>query len=177
MPADDPQDSYGSQQVEITVVVVPGRIRTLVARLFARQRVRVALVVAAVLVVLAGAGAVIAVTSSSTKPAGPSLGSQGLAVDAHVKGLDEAVFKRFGIQWECPRVTAVARGGAYVRVDFEHTGPCGVYGNTVALVLHRVRGVWWPKFEASVWTCPISALPAGVGTELGLCRRSVGPPR
>jgi hypothetical protein len=148
-------DGSELQEVQITIVVVPGRVRTTLATFLARARVRAGLVFGGLLVAVAAA-AIIAVASSSERASRPP-GSDALAT-------------QFGLRLNCSRLTVVSPDGAYARIDLDHAGPCGTFGNQVTLILHRYHGVWVRKLEASSWTCPMRRLPQPVVIELQLCR-------
>jgi hypothetical protein len=154
-----PDDRSGLDEVQITVVVVPGRIRAALTRFLARARVRRGLVLIALTAVVT-AVAIIVVLSSGGRASRP--------LDS------DALTTQFGLRSNCARLTIVSPDGAYTRIDLDHSGPCGTFGNQVTLVLHRVQGVWVRKFEASSWTCPISSLPQPVAIELQLCRLNRG---
>jgi len=165
-----PDDRSGPEEVRVTIVVEPGRVRAMLRKLLAGARVRAGLasvgIVAAVV-----AGTIIAASSST----GRGRRSPGTSL-SRLRDSD-AVLTEFGIRVNCPRLRLVSPHGAYARVDFEPTASCGSYGNHVTLILHHVHGVWVPQFEASSWTCPMTQLPQGVVTELGLCSRTVLPSR
>jgi hypothetical protein len=154
-----PDDGSGLGEVQITVVVVRGRVRATLTKFLAGKRVRAGLVAGGLIAAVA-AGAIIALSSSS-RHASPPLGSDALAT-------------QFGLRSNCSRRTVVLPDGAYARIDLDHAGPCGTFGNQVTLVLHRLHGVWMREFEASRWTCPISRLPQPVAIELQLCRSNRG---
>lgn len=154
-----PDDRSGLEEVQITVVVVPGRIRATLTRFLPRARVRAGLVFGALAAVVT-AVAIIVVSSSGGHASRP--------LDS------DALTTEFGLRSNCARLTIVSPDGAYTRIDLDHSGPCGTFGNQVTLVLHRLHGVWVRKFEASSWTCPISSLPQPVAIELQLCRLNRG---
>lgn len=164
-----PDDGSGPRDVQITIVVVPGRVRATLTRLLAGVRVRAA---------LATVGLVAAVATGTTIAVLLGAGSVGRRVnnDSPLANSGAAV-ARFGLRLNCPRVTVVSPDGAYARIDFEPTASCGTFGNHVTLILHRVQGAWVREFEASGWTCPISELPQAVVVELQLCRRAGVSPR
>ena len=145
-------------EVQITVVVVPGRLRATLARLFGVRRVRAGFVCGGLVLTAAAMAGIIAVSLSSGR-AGRALGPDALA-------------RQFAPRSNCSRRTVISPNGAYARVDLDHAGPCGTFGNQVTLVLHRSQGAWAREFEASRWTCPIRRLPQPVTIELQLCRSS-----
>jgi hypothetical protein len=149
-----PEDGSGLGEVQITVVVVPGRIRAALTNFRGGARVRAGLVFGGLIVAVA-AGAVIAISSSGGR-AGRPPGSEALAT-------------QFGLRSNCARVVVVSPDGAYARIDLDRAGPCGTFGNQVALILRRLHGVWVREFEASGWTCPMRRLPQPVAIELQLC--------
>lgn len=152
--AKTPDDESALGEVEIAIVVVPGRVRTTITRFLASQQIRAGLVSVAVIVALA-AGAIVAVSSSS----GP-----------RVRSHPNALATQFGVRSDCSRLTVVSPDGAYARIDLDRSGPCGTFGSQVTLILHRLHGVWVREFEAATWTCPMSQLPRPVAIELRLCR-------
>jgi hypothetical protein len=154
-----PDEGSGLGEVQITIVVVPGRVRATLTKFLAGARVRAGLVSGGVIVAVA-AVVIIAVSSSSGR-AGRPLGPDALAT-------------QFGLRLNCSRRTVVSPDGAYARIDLDHAGPCGTFGNQVTLVLHRLHGVWVREFEASRWTCPVRRLPQPVAIELQLCRSNGG---
>lgn len=157
-----PDDGSGLREVRITIVVEPGRVRTTLTKLLARARVRAGLVSGGVIAAVA-AGAIMAVSFSSGH-AGRPLGSDALAT-------------QFGQRLNCSRLEVLSPDGVYARIDLDHAGPCGTFGNQLTLILHRVDGVWVREFEASSWTCPMRQLPQPVANELGLCGRTSVPSR
>lgn len=150
-------DGSRLREVEITIVVVPGRLRATLTKLLASARVCTGLV-SAVLIAAIAAVAIIAVSSST--------GAASLRHESH------ALASQFGLPLPCARRTVVSSDGAYARIDLDHGAPCGTFGNHVTLILHRRHGVWVRDFEASSWTCPISQLAQPVALELQLCRAS-----
>jgi hypothetical protein len=137
------------------VVVVPGRVRAALTKVLAGARVRVGVV--AVGLAAAVAAATIVAVSSSGGRAGRTRGSDALAT-------------QFGLPLNCSRLTVVSPDGTYARIDLDHAGPCGTFGNQVTLILHRLHGVWMREFEESRWTCPLKGVPQPVAMELQLCR-------
>lgn len=154
-----PDDGSGLGEVQITIVVVPGRIRAALTKFLGSTRVRAGLVAGGLIVAVA-AGAIIAFSPNSGR-AGRPLASEALAT-------------QFGLRLNCSRRTVVSPDGAYARIDLDHAGPCGTFGNQVTLVLHRLHGVWVREFEASRWTCPVKPLPQLVAIELQLCLSNRG---
>lgn len=150
-----PEDESTLGEIQITIVVVPGRIRAMVTRFLASARVRAGLATVGVVIAVA-AGAIIAVSWSSGRGRRP-VQSNALAT-------------QFGLRSNCSRLTVVSPNGAYARIDLDRSGPCGMFGNQVTLILHRRHGVWLREFEAASWTCPLSRLPQPVAIELRLCR-------
>jgi hypothetical protein len=165
-----PDDESGFGETQITVVVVPGRVRATFTKLRAGAPGR-AVLASVALIAAAAAGTIIAVSSSAGRAGRP------LRTYAPRLADSDAVASRFGVRVNCPRLTVVSPGGAYARVDFQDTAPCGVFGNHITLILHRVHDVWVRELEASGWTCPMSRLPQRVVTELQLCLRPVLTPR
>lgn len=163
-----PDEGPGFADVQITIIVVPGRVRATVTKLLAGARGRAGLAFVGLIAAIA-AGVIIAV-SSSTGHGGQSLGtySPRLADSG-------AVLARFGLRLNCARITVVSPDGAYARVDLEHDAPCGTYGDDGTLILHRVHDVWVREFQASRWTCPMRRLPQSLAIELQLCRWTPGP--
>ena len=153
-----PDHESGLGEVQITVVVVPGRLRVTLAKFLGVGRVRAGFVFGGLLLAGAAAAAIIAVSLSSGR-AGQPLGPDVLA-------------GQFAPRLNCSRRTVISPDGAYARVDLDHAGPCGTFGNQVTLVLHRSQGAWAREFEASRWTCPIRRLPQPLTIELQLCRSS-----
>ena len=158
-----PDDGFGLGAVDVTVVVVQGRVQVALTKALGGRRRRAALASVGLIAALA-AGAIIAVSSGSGR-ASPSAATPSPRLRE-----SDAIVTRFGLRLTCPRLTLVSPDGAYARVDFEHTTPCGMYGNHITAILHRVHGVWRPEFEGSIWTCPMGQLPRPVVTELQLCR-------
>lgn len=159
MAGESPDDGSELGEVQITIVVVPGRVRATLNRLAGRARGRAGIVCGGLIVAVA-AGAVIAFSSSGGR-ASRSLDSAALAT-------------QFGPRMNCARLTVVSPDGAYARIDLDRAGPCGMFGDQETLILHRVRGAWMREFEASSWTCPMSRLPQPVAIELRLCRSKRG---
>jgi hypothetical protein len=149
-----PDDGLWLGEVQITVVVVPGRVRAKLTKLLAGARLRAGLACIGLTAAVA-AGAIIAVSSSS--------GRAGRPPDS------DALATQFGLRSNCARLTVASPDGAYARIDLDRAGPCGMFGNQVTLILHRLHGVWVREFEASSWTCPTSRLPHHVAIELHLC--------
>lgn len=150
-----PDHESGLGEVQITVVVVHGRLRATLAKFLGVGRVGAGFVFGAL--VLGTAVAVIVAMSLSSGRAGRPLGPDALA-------------RQFAPRSNCSRRTVISPDGAYARVDLDHAGPCGTFGNQVTLVLHRSQRAWAREFEASRWTCPIRRLPQPVTIELQLCR-------
>lgn len=165
-----PEDGSGPDQVRVTIVVEQGRVRTALARLLAHAPVRAGLASVG-LVAAVVAGAIIVASSGGGRPPGSSDGSSSRPTGSG------ALATQFGLRLNCARLTAVLPDGTYARIDLDHSGPCGTFGNQVTLILHRVDGVWVREFEASSWTCPIRRLPEAVATQLRLCGRVVVPSR
>jgi hypothetical protein len=161
---DDP--GSGAEEVQVTVDVVPGRVRVTLRKLLAERRVRVGLASAGLIAALAIAAIVV---SSSGRGRAPEPG---------------ALARQFGLRTDCTRRTVTSPDGAYARIDLDRFGSCGTFGYQVTLVLHRVHGAWARDFEASSWTCPVKRLPRSVAIELELCssasvssRPAAPPPR
>ena len=148
-------DQSGLRDVEITIVVVPGRIRAMLATLLANPRIRAVLLSGGLIAAVVAAA--IIVLGSGNGRAGRSLRSDALAM-------------QFGLRFNCTHRTVVTSDGAYARFDLDHAGPCGLFGNQVTVVFHRVHGVWVRAFEGSSWKCPTSRLPQSVAIKLQLCR-------
>lgn len=153
-----PDDGSGPQEVRVTIVVEPGRVRAMLSRLLPSARGRAGRASGGIIAaVVAG---IIIVASLSTGREPRSSGSYSpWPMDPD----------RFAMQ-NCARLTVFSPDGAYARIDLDHAGPCRTLGNQQTLILHRVDGVWVREFEASSWTCPVSQLPRPVATELQLCR-------
>lgn len=164
-----PEDGSGPEEVRVTIVVEPGRVRTALTKLQARAPLRGGLVSAG-LIAAVMAGAIIVASLGGGRATGPS------GVSPPRPGGSDALATQFGLR-SCARLTAVLPDGTYARIDLDHSGPCGTFGNQVTLILHRVDGAWVREFEASSWTCPIRQLPKAVATELRLCGRVVVPAR
>lgn len=165
-----PEDGSGPEEVRVTIVVEQGRVRAALARLLAHAPVRAGLAGIGLVAVVV-AGAIIVASSGGGRPPGSPGGSS-----SRPRG-SGALATQFGLRLNCARLTAVLPDGTYARIDLDHSGPCGTFGNQVTLVLHRVDGVWVREFEASSWMCPIRELPEAVATELRLCGRVVVPSR
>ena len=153
-----PDDGSGPEEVRVTIVVEPGRVRAMLSTLLAGARGRAGRAfVGVIAVVVAG---IVIVASSSTGREPRSAGSYSpWPTDSD----------RLAMQ-NCARLTVFSPDGHYARIDLDHAGPCRTFGNQVTLILHRVDGVWVREYEASSWTCPMSRLPQPVATELQLCR-------
>lgn len=163
-----PEDGSGPEEVHVTMVVEPGRVRATLTKLRAGALVRVGLAsMGLVAAVVAGA---IVVASSSTEHQPRSSGSYS------PWPTDDRLATQFGLRLNCARLTVFSPDGAYARIDLDRAGPCGTFGDQVTLILHRVNGTWVREFEASRWTCPIRQIPRPVATELRICGRSVVPP-
>jgi hypothetical protein len=150
-----PDDGSGLGEVQITIDVVPGRVRAALSKFLGGARVRVGLVCGG-LIAAGAAGAIIAVSSSSGRVGRP-LASDALAT-------------QFGLRSNCAHLAVVSPDGAYARIDLDRAGPCGMFGDQVTLILHRSHSVWVREFEASGWTCPMRRLPQLVAIALRLCR-------
>jgi hypothetical protein len=152
---ENPEDGSEVGDVQITVFVVPGRVRATLGKFLVRKRACGALVGAGLIAAIA-VGTTIALLSSGGKARQP-VGSDALAT-------------QFGLRLNCSHRTVPSPDGAYARIDLDHAAPCATFGNQVTLVLHRLHGVWVREFEASRWTCPVKRLPRPVAIELQLCR-------
>jgi hypothetical protein len=157
-----PDERSGPVDVQVTIIVLPGRGRAALTKLLTGARLRAGLACVALIAAVA-AGTIIAV-SSGTGHLGRPLGYYSPPLAG-----SEAVVRRFGLRLNCARLTATSPNGAYARVDFEHAAPCGMYGNHVTLILHRVHDAWVREFEAPGWRCPMSQLPQPVVADLELC--------
>jgi hypothetical protein len=162
------QDESGPEEVRVTIVVEPGRVRGALTKLRAGKPVRIGLASVG-LIAAAVAGAIIFGSSST------GAGTRASATHSPRPTGSGALATQFGLRLKCSRLTVVLPDGAYARLDLDHSGPCGTFGNQVTLVLHRVDGTWVRAFEASSWTCPMRQLPRLVTTELRLCGRTVPP--
>jgi hypothetical protein len=160
----------GPEEVRVTIVVEKGRVRAALTKLQARVPVRAGLV-SVLLIAAAIAGAIIVASLGGGRAPGSSSGSSPRPPGSGT------LATQFGLRLNCARLTAVLPDGTYARIDLDHSGPCGTFGNQVTLILHRVDGRWVREFEASSWTCPIRQLPEAVATELRLCGRIVVPSR
>jgi hypothetical protein len=163
-------DRKDPDQVRVTIVVEPGRVRPMLTKLLAGARVRAALASVGLIAAIVAGPIIAALSSTGREPRSPGTYSP-WPTDS------DRLATKFGLQLNCARLTVFSPDGAYARIDFEHGGPCDTSGNQATLILHRVDGVWVREFEASDWTCPMSQLPRPVVTELGLCRRTDGPSR
>lgn len=156
------EDGSGPEEVRVTIVVEPGRVRAVLTKLLAGGRVRAARVSVAVIAAVV-AGTIIVASSSSGGEPRSSVTYSPWPTDSN------RLATRFGLLLNCARLTVFSPDGAYARIDLDNSGPCHRVGHQVTLVLHRVDGAWVREFEASSWTCPMSQLPRPVLTELGLC--------
>jgi hypothetical protein len=153
-----PDNGSGPQEVRVTIVVEPGRVRAMLSRLLASARGRVGRASGGVMAAVVAGTIIVAVSSTGREPR--SSGSYSpWPTDSD----------RLAMQ-NCARLTVFSPDGAYARIDLDHAGPCATFGNQVTLVLHRVDGVWRREFDASSWRCPMRRLPQPVATELQLCR-------
>ena len=150
-----PDDGSGPGEVQITIVVVPGRARSTLTKLRVGARVRTGLVSGGVIAAVA-AGAVIAVSAGGGRASRPPA--------------PDALATQFGHRSNCARVTVTSSAGVYARVDLDRAGPCGTFANQGTLILHRLHGAWVREFEASSWRCPAGRLPQRIALELHLCR-------
>ncbi len=150
-----PDDGSGLGEVEITIVVVPGRVRATLSKFLAGARVGAALVSVGLIAALA-AGATIAVSSSS--------GRAGRPPDS------DALATHFRLRLSCARLTVTSSDGAYTRIDLAHAGPCATPRNEVTLIVHRRHGVWLRESDVTGWTCRTVRPPHVAVTELHLCR-------
>jgi hypothetical protein len=152
-----PYDGSGPDEVRVTMVVEPRRVRAVLSRLVASARGRAGHaaggVIAAVVV-----GTIIVASSSGGRAPRSSGGYSPWPTDSGRLAMEN-----------CARLTVFSPDGDYARIDLDHAGPCGTSRNQVTLILHRVDGVWVREFEASSWTCPMSQVPRPVETELQLC--------
>lgn len=165
-----PEDGSGPEEVRVTIVVEQGRVRAMLTKLLAGAPVRAGLAsVGLIVAVVAGA---IIVASSGGEGEARSPGAH-----SPLQTASGVLTKQFGLRLNCARLTVILPDGAYARIDLDHSGPCGTFGNQVTLILHRSHGMWVREFEASSWTCPIRQLPRPVATELRLCGRTVVPSR
>ena len=153
-----PDDGSGPEDVRVTIVVEPGRVRTMLSRLLASGRGRAGRASCGVIAAVV-AGTIIIAWSSTGREARSSGSYSPWPTDSD----------RLAMQ-NCARLTVFSPDGAYARVDLDHAGPCRTFGNQAMLILHRVDGVWVREFDASSWRCPMSRLPRAVATELQLCR-------
>lgn len=165
-----PDDGSGPEEVRVTIVVEQGRVRAALTKLQARAPVRAGLVSAGLIAAVVAVAIFVASSGGGRAPRSSGVSSPRPA------GSD-ALATQFGLRLSCAHLTAVLPDGTYARIDLDHSGPCGTFGNQVTLILHRVDGVWVREFEASSWTCPIRQLPEAVATELRLCGRVVVPSR
>jgi hypothetical protein len=165
-----PEDGSGPEEVRVTIVVEQGRARAALGKLQARAPVRAGLASVGLIAAVAAA-AIIVASSGGGRASGPSGNSSRRPAGSN------ALATQFGLRLNCARLTTVLPDGTYARIDLDHSGPCGTFGNQVTLILHHVGGVWVREFEASSWTCPIRQLPRRVATELRLCGRTVSPSR
>ncbi len=120
-------DASGLGEVQITIVVVPGRVRATLGKLREDARVGAGLASVGVLAAIA-AGAIIAVSSSGRR-AGQPLKSGALATQN-------------GLGSSCAHRTVFSPDGASARVKLNRASPCGMDGREVTLIMRRVRGVW-----------------------------------
>lgn len=165
-----PADESGPEEVRVTIVVEQGRVRAALTKVQTRAPIRAGLVTVGLIAAIV-AGAIIVASVGGGRGPGSSARSS-----PRPRGAG-ALATEFGLRLNCARLTAVLPDGTYARIDLDHSGPCGTFGNQVTLILHRVRGKWVREFEASSWTCPIRQLPTAVTTDLRLCGRVVVPSR
>jgi hypothetical protein len=153
-----PDDGSGPEEVRVTIVVEPGRVRAMLSRLLARARGR-AWPASGGIIAAVVAGTIIVASSSTGREPRSSGSYSPWPTDSD----------RLAMQ-NCARLTVISPDGAYARIDLDRAGPCGTSGKRVTLIVHRVDAVWVREFEASSWTCPMNQVPQPVETELQLCR-------
>jgi hypothetical protein len=166
-----PEDRSGPEEVRVTVIAEPGRVRAMLTSLLAGAPVRVGLASVALIAAVVAVAIIIASSSTGRHPRSP------LATHPPLPADSGDLAKQFGLRLNCAHLTVVLPDGAYARIDLDRAGPCGRFGNQMTLILHHVHGTWVREFEASRWTCPISQLPQPVATGLRLCGRTIVPPR
>jgi hypothetical protein len=120
-------DGSGLGDVQITIVVVPGRVRVTLGKLRAGGRVGAGLASVGLVAAIA-AGAITAVSSTS-RAAGQPLKSRALAAQN-------------GLGSSCAHRPVFSPDGASARVKLKRVSPCGTDGREVTLIMRRVRGVW-----------------------------------
>jgi hypothetical protein len=155
-------DGSGLGEVQITVVVVPGRVQSTLAKLRVGARVRAGLASVGVLAAIT-AGAIIVVSSSS--------GHASRAPDS------DAMSTQLRLGSNCSRLRVGSPDGTYARVELDRAGPCGTFGSHATLILRRLHGVSLREFETSSWACPTARLPHRVAITLHLCGPNLTPPR
>jgi hypothetical protein len=152
--AQTPHGQSGLGEVEITVVVVPGRFRATLSRLPAGARIRTGLAAVA-LIAAVSVGAILALSSSSAPPE---------------RRLDPgALASQLGLRLDCGQLTILSPGGGSVHVTLDHARPCGPVANQVIVITPRVHGVWLRESGAPSSSCPPGRLPHRVAIELHFC--------
>jgi hypothetical protein len=165
-----PEDESGPKEVRVTVEVEHGRVRAALTKLVAGAPVRAGLACLGLTAAVVAGTIIVASSSTGREPRSPDTYSP-WPTDS------DRLSTQFGLRLNCARLTVISPDGAYARIDLDHAGPCGTFGNQVTLILHRVGGTWVREFEAPNWTCPMRQLPPPVATDLRLCGRTVVPSR
>jgi hypothetical protein len=154
--------------VQITVVPAPpGRAaRARIAGIPSRTAARVLL---GLVVVLAGAGAVV-VGAPPARHTGPL--TKGPSVSGRAAESPTAAAYRFPLGCMGAALSVTGRAAAD---EARAASPCWRYGVYLTAILRRVRGVWQLALEAVTPSCPAVALPAVVRSQLVICRRPTPP--
>lgn len=159
--ADPPWD------VQVTIIMPAPRgrsVRARIARVPAIVGVRVAV---ALLVVLAGVGAVFVGTAHEGRAGGASATP---AAELRIAG-PAAVAAAYRYPLGCLAASISTSDRASVAGRLHRAGPCWRYGVYVTVIFHRVHGVWRLALEAVSSSCPVVSPPAVVRAQLAVCRR------
>lgn len=163
--APDRWDQLRDQPWDVQVTVVqgpPGGVAR--ARIGGLPILTLARLLTALVVVLAGAGAV--VLDAPSERHNP-------AFAANVSAGGPATESPYRYPLGCMGATL----SAPTRESVDETraaSPCWRYGVYVTAILRQVRGVWHMALEAVSPSCPAVSLPAIVRAQLAVCRRASG---
>jgi hypothetical protein len=149
-----PDDHSGRKEIEITVVVVPGRFQAMLSRFSPSRRLRAGLVTMALIGAIS-AGAIIAVSSSG--------GTTERRLDPG------ALASRLGLRLTCGELTILSPGGGSAHIDLHRGRRCEPVANHVIVITPRAHGVWLRESEAPISRCPPARLPHRVAFQLHFC--------
>jgi hypothetical protein len=166
--APDRSDQLANRPSDVQITVVrpsgAGRARTAAIPIRTVTRVLLALVV-----VLAGAGAVVLGPP-------PARHASGLTADRSGGGraAESPTETAYRYPLGCMGAGLSATGRAAVE-EARAASPCWRYGVYVTAILRQVRGVWQLALEAVSPSCPAVSLPPVVRSQVAVCRRPAPP--